>query len=1554
MDFKTKTKETNIIVNDEKNKSIIQNPGMIKEPEPLKAEDKKDRKKGAKIKEVIQTVPLNSINKVPDQVGEAPVPAVIKLSEIEEDAYKKLSREERLEIYNDDEFARRVQILDEKKIPVPKDEDQLKVLSNDQMEYVYVVDEDGRDVYDVNNKRRQEGRWKATADPIMKEHYEWLTKYYMTHNDTLDQNEEKNKPIPALRFSNHKTYMNIPGMNEVYESQGANNCYACAGTAMINQYIASRKRSNGKDKNKAEIKQITNQNMMRSYVPQIQSFPENNGVIDEYGYYEQTKVIDKFAGRKKTEPGNIFALGDMVIEELEKNGIDDACLNRVYMASPKTNSVHDRSVRNNMKSFFADKISSIIDEGGVAAVCLTKPSGYIHYVTVTGINGDGIEVYNSSVGSKDKRQIWRIDDFIKNGFNVEINWISAKKSPQDFMAEYKNLDYDEEKGYSLKKQTQNQVTESLTHTKGVTVAKQASEMGPQYEGISQFVYIPDSRFKSAPITMKDALEIASQKQREHDEKWAEFDRKAAADKQKADAKKNTERKKNAQPEKIEIQENENIINEASLEREEAEREKALRKAKEKQNKVENKQENNANTDLDFDEELFKEELDEEEIFKEDEKEEQAQRQTEEQKTKKEEKEEKPKKKAVPLTDEELRKMKQQYLKEKKNEREKKKDYILKRQGLTKEELKEIDRKRKIAEKREPELSKVRSELEKNKKSEKKRRDIIRAYENKSKDYDSFGLGTDLRDTRINEADSSYMREVKAYLKDYLAIRDRMFKKYNYREYNTAKDFDDYFENNGVLDKKIAYKKGKGNPGLAGDMTKDELEALRDAYQNLYSAVKSYEVNHNATLTGARGKARARQVRLLGEKLQIDKMRFGLSFIRRNIESSLDKKYENFDNDSKWETLRKQLMPTWSKARYFSDSIDMMAIHYNIYRRKQKEEGTLQPGYVRFLKWNIGAVKNWWLRGVILYNVAGGLIDRTLGLATAVAANTVNLASKAVKMPLKLMSGMFNGLSKMVGSKKRWRVNVGLTEGWQGIEKGRRTFRRYLKGACALPAAVVETVTRGVPAVFGHKFKSGVYKRTARWTKDAFSDTKKFFEDIGFKNYEGISARGDEEYAEIAAPDTLFEKHKEILDEKKEADEYNDEYDLEEVDLNKIHLSKKHEEKLLKKYENLTGTKKQEEDKKSGKKTDQKKKTDKDKKEVFKEEEKIPAPLRKDLTRKMKINAAVEDYMLTREYARMASDELRLGLDIEPVNDWRGLKKSELGQREKEAAEKQDIHDKALTFIVPQYIEQDEKAENEKDKKAAGVQLSEDDFIGGLSVNLEDLQIKTDREFVDNLKDNYEKVNRVLKLGNIIEKVKKLDFDVTLQDIQRANVQISLFKEIKEWMDARLELIKDPYYVLLTENDFSDGSLIATVLDKSKNSFVPEENYAQRVKAIGEFLKKYQNVKDCKFDGDDYRNDNDMSVMRITNYAERYCTALTYMSDVFAEKVITIQLRSKKIKIPEDKNKAADLIESTAKDMVEILGKQSEYSVSFISTFRIKAEQVVNRLRNEAKKEAKKE
>lgn len=109
--------------------------------------------------------------------------------------------------------------------------------------------------------------------------------------------------------------------------------------------------------------------------------------------------------------------------------------------------------------------------------------------------------------------------------------------------------------------------------------------------------------------------------------------------------------------------------------------------------------------------------------------------------------------------------------------------------------------------------------------------------------------------------------------------------------------------------------------------------------------------------------------------------------------------------------------------------------------------------------------------------------------------------------------MFNGFSSLFGSKARWRMKYSPGEGWKGVDDGRKIFRRYLKGACLLPAFVTESLTRGLPYIFGHDFKSGVYKRTKRWGKAILDDIKKVGHSLGIKDY-GTMDRGDAEYREI--------------------------------------------------------------------------------------------------------------------------------------------------------------------------------------------------------------------------------------------------------------------------------------------------------------------------------------------------------------------------------------------------------------------------------------------------------
>ena len=98
---------------------------------------------------------------------------------------------------------------------------------------------------------------------------------------------------------------------------------------------------------------------------------------------------------------------------------------------------------------------------------LTVERGYAHYITVTGIDGDNLQVYNSS-GYANKSTTESISDLLQGGVTVEINWLSEMKEPKELTEEYKNLQYDEENGYSVKTLSSHQINESVSHTKGVT------------------------------------------------------------------------------------------------------------------------------------------------------------------------------------------------------------------------------------------------------------------------------------------------------------------------------------------------------------------------------------------------------------------------------------------------------------------------------------------------------------------------------------------------------------------------------------------------------------------------------------------------------------------------------------------------------------------------------------------------------------------------------------------------------------------------------------------------------------------------------------------------------------------------------------------------------------------------------------------------------------------------------------------------------------------------------------------------------------------------------
>ena len=389
-----------------------------------------------------------------------------------------------------------------------------------------------------------------------------------------------------------------------------------------------------------------------------------------------------------------------------------------------------------------------------------------------------------------------------------------------------------------------------------------------------------------------------------------------------------------------------------------------------------------------------------------------------------------------------------------------------------------------------------------KKGKKKAKKDVWDYEKKNKNYDAFGISFDLAHAQPTAADGKEMKKLKAALAEYLKVRKVIFKK---------------------------YKLGEMSAGdlLSGDQSENidlleyvERNKLGDALDQVWARLTKYLDDHNRRLAFGRGRARYRQVLRIRDQLRIDDARFFISKERRKNRVSLDSSYRVVDNTQRdfVDQFVNCLMPTYQRALLWTDRIDLTRAAYRDERRAQRAEGEL-PGYLeRTGQWLMTAFK---IKGYQLaagYNNIGGLVDRTIGTATMLVANTLELAGKVVKLPLKILSCMFNGAMNVFGFKKRWEMDYSLRDNWKSVDDGRKIFRRYLKGACVLPTAVLESLTRGIPALFGHKFKSGVYKRTTKWSKDILNDARVGLKRIGIQGSKyHLYSKQEQEYLDENIP-----------------------------------------------------------------------------------------------------------------------------------------------------------------------------------------------------------------------------------------------------------------------------------------------------------------------------------------------------------------------------------------------------------------------------------------------------
>lgn len=294
-----------------------------------------------------------------------------------------------------------------------------------------------------------------------------------------------------------------------YERQGTCNCFACSGTAILNQFLLNEGKKKGQ---KFDPKKQFGQLDLRDYkISNYKSFEEVKELAqDKEEYDSYLNDIKSRVGLNSTSVNNIMELGDFFLEKDK-----DICVNRMVFKmpnysenmSPERIQAFDEE-RQRMKSVFLTKVNEVIETGNFVSI-LHKG----HYMTITGIDGENLEVLDSIKSEEDTRDVTKpikktvselMETFDRDGVydnagNLsEITWLSKVKEPQEYTNEFSNLQYDENNGYSLKEHSMDEVL-FLGQTKGVMASREESnEIAGG--GIEYSVYISkmDQQSRNAP------------------------------------------------------------------------------------------------------------------------------------------------------------------------------------------------------------------------------------------------------------------------------------------------------------------------------------------------------------------------------------------------------------------------------------------------------------------------------------------------------------------------------------------------------------------------------------------------------------------------------------------------------------------------------------------------------------------------------------------------------------------------------------------------------------------------------------------------------------------------------------------------------------------------------------------------------------------------------------------------------------------------------------------------------------------------------------------------
>ena len=373
----------------------------------------------------------------------------------------------------------------------------------------------------LNSKTVLEGEnyiveWKKGITQETVDALNWISKYYIVRDESRTDRKKGQK----LVIPNHKYKLPDDVAKRMIKAnvrQGTMNCYCCSGALVYNQFLYNEQlKKNPQGAEAALAGKLVDQYMIREFEPEyknkkkfvedilkILGMPKTDkeavkDAEDKYNMY--ASETRSFAGKGKKSVGNVYEIGDFFLGKQKdiavhkinfvipssdyKSKLDPLTKENIMVRFSEDEKKEADQQLNNIKAIFLDKVYKILQTGNAVSI-LSKVDVGSHYMTIIGVDGQNITYVDSlHPGEEITKDVSYFMDRRNLGQTIEINWFSRVGDIKELKKEYKNLEYDKKKGFSVK----NHVIGDMLYTaqtKGITVSKDG-----EIPGVTEYVYLP--------------------------------------------------------------------------------------------------------------------------------------------------------------------------------------------------------------------------------------------------------------------------------------------------------------------------------------------------------------------------------------------------------------------------------------------------------------------------------------------------------------------------------------------------------------------------------------------------------------------------------------------------------------------------------------------------------------------------------------------------------------------------------------------------------------------------------------------------------------------------------------------------------------------------------------------------------------------------------------------------------------------------------------------------------------------------------------------------------